>query len=284
MYKQLFSILLLGTVMLSGCQNQTSSKTTKEASTISTTSQQTKTSQKQTSQQSSATSQSVKTKQQTQVQSFTAAPTALKGSRIEQLNQQVKRQLGENILLPQVDGLADKTDNINVRAQGNSNNYSVYYSVGNQQRAFNDPILKNEIPYAALYKTTYQTAAQAKQQVLYRPAETGLPTVDLGYNLQGTVNSGAGQSAVHWIEGRWGLTVHAVSINGEDAKPLAKETVTTLEKNWLPIPNEYGAISLSVSAGYGQRPNIVTWQVDKVVYVLTTHDPKTAITLATHLK
>lgn len=91
--------------------------------------------------------------------------------------------------------------------------------------ALNAAALKNENPYAVLTKKTYDSNDQAGQQIDQHDIENGLPKVNLGSNIHGTIDSAAGSEYLTWNEGRWNLTVHADRVANEDATQLGKQTV-----------------------------------------------------------
>ncbi len=201
-------------------------------------------------------------------------------SRIETLNSALNRSLG-HVLLPQRDGLGEGSANLNARYTGNSANYTVYYSVGNSPKPLNDPSVQNEVPYATLYKKTYDSASAAQGGINYHPAseDQGLPSVDLGHNITGHINAGAGQRYLHWNEGRWSLAVHAAAVNGEDPAPTAKTIVNLLETHSLPVPNTIAAGEFEVSG-----TNKLTWQDGNTVYSIQGKSAETIIKMAESMK
>ncbi|GBG93748.1 lipoprotein [Ligilactobacillus salitolerans] len=200
--------------------------------------------------------------------------------RIVTLNSALNRTLG-HVLLPQKDGLGQGSDKLNARYTGNSANFTVYYSVGNSAKPLNDPSLQNETPYATLTKKTYGSAAQAQAAINYHPAsdQQGLPSVDLGHNIQGYVDSGAGQRYLYWNEGKWSLAVHAAAVNGEDPTATAKSIVELLEKYYLPAPNTLAAGEFEVS---GQKK--LTWQDGNTTYTLAGPSAETIIAMAASMR
>lgn len=196
-------------------------------------------------------------------------------SRLSRLNADLNRTLG-HVVLPQNDGLGQGSSQLNIRFTGDSNNYTVYYSVGNKARPLNDPAIRNEAPYATLSKKTYGSFAAAKAAIDYRSGDgdQGLPTVDLGHDITGTIDSGAGNRYLHWNEGQWSLVVHAAAVNGEDPQPLAKQVVELLENSYLPAPNSVAAGEFEVNGN-----NKLTWQDGKTVYSLEGKSVQTIIAM-----
>ncbi|MBN7273994.1 hypothetical protein GNF18_02245 [Ligilactobacillus pobuzihii] len=196
-------------------------------------------------------------------------------SRLSRLNADLNRTLG-HVVLPQNDGLGQGSSQLNIRFTGDSNNYTVYYSVGNKARPLNDPAIRNEAPYATLSKKTYGSFAAAKAAVDYRSGDgdQGLPTVDLGHDITGTIDSGAGNRYLHWNEGQWSLVVHAAAVNGEDPQPLAKQVVELLENSYLPAPNSVATGEFEVNGN-----NKLTWQDGETVYSLEGKSVQTIIAM-----
>ncbi|MCM0599836.1 hypothetical protein [Periweissella fabalis] len=215
----------------------------------------------------------------------TPSKPATTDNRIGQLNTKLVDVLGK-IALPQVDGLNKGSANLNVRYTGDTNNYQIFYSVGNQPRPFNAANLKNENPYAIFQKQTFSSVDQAAQQINYISPDNnqGLPSTDLGSGITGYSQMGAGNIHLVWNEGNWSLSVHAINIENQDPKPMAKEIVTLLNTYRLPIPDKHGQVQLDVNINPGARDQIIRWQAKNVVYTITAHDPSTAIKLAASIK
>lgn len=200
--------------------------------------------------------------------------------RLVTLNGDLNRTLG-HVLLPQKDGLGQGSSRLNIRFSGDSANYVINYSVGSKARPLNDLALQNETPYATLTKKTYSSFAQAQAAVNYHSSsdDQGLPKVDLGHDISGAIDAGAGNRYLHWNEGKWSLVVHAAAVNGEDPKPMAKQVVELLESYYLPAPNSVGAGEFEVSGD-----NKLTWQDGQTVYSLKGQSVQTIITMAASMK
>lgn len=212
-------------------------------------------------------------------------PAGSDAQRLAAFNQSIRAQLG-NVLLPTTPGLATTNGHLNVRYSGNANGYTIYYSVGYTAKRLNDPTLSSQTPYLILSKKTYASKAAAAQAIRhYDDSSTaGLPTVDLGHGLTGTIDAGAGQRYLTWKEGHWQLTVHAAAVNGEDPVPTARHIVELLEQFYLPAPDDRGTGTFEVSVGDGQRPQILTWMRGNVVYTMEAHSIDTLVQMAASLK
>lgn len=279
-------IVLLG-FTLAACGHSDSAN--KSTATNSSTSQSTTTTNSSTSQStapSSSTSADAASTSSTQNQSKKIAiKQASTTSRIGQLNHQLQAALGD-IALPQADGLDKGSSNLNVRYTGDTNNYQIFYSVGNRPSAFNATTLSKQNPYATLKKETFSSNAQAAAQINHIDAQSnkGLPTTDLGSGLTGYSDMGAGNIHLLWNEGNWSLSVHAINIENQDPTPMAKKVVQLLNTYSLPAPNKYGQIQFDVNINPGARNQIIKWQDQNIVYTIEAHDPTTAIKFAASIK
>ncbi|KRL05788.1 hypothetical protein [Liquorilactobacillus oeni] len=206
-------------------------------------------------------------------------------NRLAQFNQELKANL-KDTLIPQADGLATGSDKLNVRYQGNTANYTISYSVGAQAKEFNDSSISQEIPYAEFAKKTYSSADEAGQQINHQTASDsqGLPEIDLGHNIKGYLDSGAGQRYLSWNEGNWALRVHAAAVNNEDPQQLAKQTVELLETYRPPAPDPYGEVRFDTNTSYGSRNQVIVWQKGNTIYQLSGHSAETAIKMAASIK
>lgn len=220
-----------------------------------------------------------------QIKTSAVNPAGSDAQRLAAFNQSIRAQLG-NVLLPTTPGLATTNGHLNVRYSGNANSYTIYYSVGYTAKRLNDPTLSSQTPYLILSKKTYASKAAAAQAIRhYDDSSTaGLPTVDLGHGLTGTIDAGAGQRYLTWKEGHWQLTVHAAAVNGEDPVPTARHIVELLEQFYLPAPDDRGTGTFEVSVGDGQRPQVLTWMRGNVVYTMEAHSIDTLVQMAASLK
>ncbi|MFR0610598.1 hypothetical protein ACLUWI_09070 [Limosilactobacillus mucosae] len=212
-------------------------------------------------------------------------PAGSDAQRLTAFNHAIRAQLG-SVLLPTTPGLSTTNGHLNVRYSGNASNYTIYYSVGYTAKHLNDPTLSSQTPYLILNKKTYASKTAAAQAIRHYDdsSTTGLPTVDLGHGLTGTIDAGAGQRYLTWQEGHWQLTVHAAAVNGEDPLPTAQHIVNLLEQYYLPAPDDRGTGTFEVSVGDGQRPQVLTWMRDNVVYTMEAHSTDTLVQMAASLK
>ncbi|WP_125607512.1 hypothetical protein [Lapidilactobacillus bayanensis] len=288
----LLALMLLGTA----CHNQaqTTSNTSTESSKVSHTkkkSHQNKQSNQQASSEKTSDSQSTATKDSTEESSQSSASTSKKsaksssqvaGDRLTLITDALKTSLpGEKF--PQA-GINTKQSALSSRYTGNTRNYTVFYYTTGNAVDFNDSSLANRQAAATLQKQTYASTAAAQSAINYHAPVTGLPTVDLGTGIYATKEGAAGSSYLNWTEGRWSLVVRSSNVNNEVGEPLAKQVVTILHTQMLPIPDLHGAINLYVSSAASSRMNTVTWSKGTAVYTISAADPIIVIQMATSLQ
>ena len=131
---------------------------------------------------------------------------------------------------------------------------------------------------ARLTVQQYASQQESNDQLSHQTfGEQGGGKVDLGYNLTGYQDAGAGSIYLGWNEGRWALATHARTENSEKGIELAKEAVAFLEKNRLPIPNPNGFAHLDAEQG----DNRILWQDKMIVYTIDqVVDPLNALKIA----
>ncbi|UQS84760.1 hypothetical protein MOO46_05815 [Apilactobacillus apisilvae] len=149
---------------------------------------------------------------------------------------------------------------------GNNSNYNVKYSSDG----------------ATFNKKTYNNSSEASQNVDYQSSDStkGLPSVDLGYNVKGHEDRGAGQAYVSTNFGNWSLVSHGNTQNGGDsALSNAKAATQFIQSNALPIPQGKGSIKLE-----NDSQSSVTWQEGNVVYTVKAPNVNSALKMATSIK
>lgn len=127
----------------------------------------------------------------------------------------------------------------------------------------------------------FENQRQAASYVATQPGYTtqnqqGLPKVNLGYGITGTLNSGAGQQMLQWNEGNWTFTVRASAIQGQDPTATARQVVAELEKIYLPAPQGHGVGTFDIASG----SYALTWQRNNKVYQVTGTSPSDVISKA----
>ncbi|TPR14291.1 hypothetical protein [Apilactobacillus timberlakei] len=152
------------------------------------------------------------------------------------------------------------------KISGDKANYNVRYSTDG----------------ATFNKKTYGNSSAASQQVDYQSSDStnGLPSVDLGYNIKGHEDRGAGQAYVSTNFGNWSLVSHANIQNGDDtAVKNAKSAVKFIQNNSLPIPQSKGNIQIE-----SDTESSVTWQEGNSVYKVKAPNATAALKMATSIK
>ena len=173
-------------------------------------------------------------------------------------------------MLPSANGLYSAPGYLNMRYTGDANNFSVDYIVSYNPYGLNDGAISGHVPYATFVKKTYDSESAAANDVPYQSADSssGLPTVDLGHNISGVMDSGAGQRYLQWNEGRWSFVVHASAVVG------------VLERYYLPAPSTKGGGQLEATAS----ENVLTWNKGNVLYTLKGKNIDTLVKMAASVK
>ncbi|MEG0288677.1 MAG: hypothetical protein RR725_03425 [Carnobacterium sp.] len=118
---------------------------------------------------------------------------------------------------------------------------------------------------ARLTVQQYPSQKEADEQIAHQTfSEQGGQEVDLGYDIKGYQDAGAGSVYTGWNEGQWALASHARTENSEQGAALAKEAVEFLENNLLPIPDPHGFAHLDAEQG----DNRILWQDRMTVYTI----------------
>ncbi|CCI81019.1 hypothetical protein [Lactobacillus hominis] len=261
--------LIIATAMFTvACQNNSSSNT-------STSSQSSKSSQVQKSKTSVKTN-----KKQEQSHSQSQAPQV---SRLTQMNRQLKKVFPKT-LLPQNDGLGQGSDKLNVRYSISNGENDIYYSVGNNALSFNNPAVKKELPFAVLSEMTNLNDSQADDLINFQADEQGLPQVKVDTDVTATQQSGAGQTYLNWVQGKWSFTVHANALAEQNPLPTAKQVVQLAKKYKLPETQTHGSMRIQVGYSYGSLENVITWKENGHVYQLRAHSLDTAFKMVSSMK
>ncbi len=167
---------------------------------------------------------------------------------------------------------------VNVASSGDENQLSVLYYDISTPMILNKQELNYETPIAGFQQSIYPSETEAKIAVELRVDMSGQP-VDLGYNITGYQQGAAGSSYVAWKEGNWNLLVRANNLEQQDPVAMAKQVVEYLEVAMLPAPQHIGQITIDMG-GSGYETNLVTWQVNNVVYTINHQDAMAALQMA----
>ncbi|WP_304652393.1 hypothetical protein [uncultured Ligilactobacillus sp.] len=285
------TVALLCTVVLAGCSNNNEKSTAKEQTTS-------KVAKKSSSQAQSSTSQADKSAQSSSEEkaaaseSSTTDPNQAEANKLSnnELIQQgaisMRQNLGDTALVATLSGKEDSQKKVSVSYSGDLNNYTANYYLEKDAKPVNDESLKDKSPYATLTKKTYGSTDEAASQIDYQndTSQGNLPKISLGYGLQATVNSGAGQRYLHWNEGNWSFTMHGSPVANEDPVVAARKAVTLLERYRLPAPTQRGNGRLETSNKAGFLTQSLTWNKDNVVYEFKADDLETLVLVAASLQ
>lgn len=266
------ALVLATALFTAACSNNASSGT-------SSSSQSTKTSQVKKSTTKSSTS-ATSSKRQNENHSQSQAPQT---SRLAQLNRQLKKVFPE-MSLPQEDGLGAGSDKLNIRYSTSNNENDIYYSVGKRALAFNDPAIKQELPFAVLSEKSNLTNSQAEEIINFQADEKGLPQVKVADDVTASQQSGAGQTYLSWSKGKWSFTVHASNVTGQNPLPTAKQVAALAKKYKLPDTQTHGSMRIQVGYSYGSLENVISWKQNNHVYQIKAHSLDTAFKMVSSMK
>lgn len=266
---EIATVALLSALLAAGCQNNASSKSSDNSA---------KSSQVQKS--STSTKSNGQTQQSQSKKSKSQAP---KGSRLAELNHNLRATLPK-MLLPENDGLGTGSDKLNIRYTKNGNVNTVYYSVGNSALSFNNAAIQKELPFAVLSQTFNLSQSQIVQNINYQEPATGLPTVGLDSTTQATKQSGAGQTYLQFNQGKWSFVIHASTVAGQDPLPTAKKVLTLSKKYKLIDPQVNSSITVNVGDNYGSLNTVITFEKNNQLYQLKAHSVETAFAMLANLK
>ncbi|PJO44786.1 hypothetical protein [Lysinibacillus xylanilyticus] len=195
----------------------------------------------------------------------------------------IKSQLNTNlpITLPKGLPISDGTF-LTATTKVEANQVEVLFYESKEVLPINDLKLKNSqtaTVIARLVVKQYQNTKEANEQIAFvNFSQNGGQEVDLGYNIKGYQDVGAGSLWTGWNEGRWALATHTRTDNSEAGLKLAKQAVQFLETHMLPIPKQNGFARLDVY----KSGNIIVWQNEKLVYTLDSiKEPLKALEITT---
>lgn len=181
----------------------------------------------------------------------------------------MKDQLKTNLPIILPNGLPIRKGTfLTATTKAEANQVEVLFFESKEYLPINDRKLKNSQTatiIARLVVKQYSSAKVANEQISFvNYSQNGGQKVDLGYNIKGYQDAGAGSLWTGWNEGRWALATHTRTDNPDAGVKLAKQAVQFLETHMLPIPKQNGFARLDVY----QSGNIIGWQDEKLVYTL----------------
>jgi hypothetical protein len=161
--------------------------------------------------------------------------------------------------------------------------YQVMFFTSTKPIPINNEKLKNNsseaTPLARLTVHKYNSLKDADEQIAYEDfSKIGGQKIDLGHNITGYQDAGAGSLWINWNEGRWSLTSHTQTSRPEDGEQLSRDAVEYLETHTLPIPKPHGYVHVDATG----KDNRILWQNGTTVYTLDQfNDPMSALIIAT---
>lgn len=266
---------MVALLLMAGCQNSASSNSQSSSESSSS-----RSSQVEKSSQSKILKKAASKKSSTSTGS--QAPSS-RQTRFAKLNSQLSKQVA-NLPLPSVSGLDSGEDHVNVRYAEKGNTVTVYYSVGNSAKKFNDPSLKKQLPYLVYSQENNLSDSQMDEAINYQAPATGLPTVKLDNGVTATEQAGAGQRYLTWNNDNWSLTVHASAVNNQKPKPTANKLIKYISEYGLPKVDGKASIMVDVGQSYGSLNNQMYFKKDGKLYHLQAHSLKTMIKMAASIR
>ncbi|MBG9452896.1 hypothetical protein ABE61_02035 [Lysinibacillus sphaericus] len=195
----------------------------------------------------------------------------------------IKNQLKTNLSITLPKGLPITEGTfLTATTKAEANQVEILFFESKKHLPINDPKLKNSQSATAIARLVvkqYQNAKEANEQIAFvNFSQNGGQEVDLGYNIKGYQDAGAGSLWTGWNEGRWAITARTRTDNPEAGMKLAKQAVQFLETHMLPIPKQNGFARLDVY----ESGNSIVWQDEKLVYTLDSiKEPLKALEIAT---
>lgn len=177
------------------------------------------------------------------------------------------------------------TDGKHLTALTNSkeNQFEMTFYESDEKLPVNDAAIENNSQKIAhLQIQQYNNQQQADEEISFEEYDesSGEPT-DLGHQITGYQDAGAGSVFTSWNEGRWDIAVRATTENSEEGVALAKDVVDFLEVHALPAPKQYGTMHLDTE----NTGTIIQWEKGKTVYKIDdVHSIMDAVKIAAQFK
>lgn len=180
----------------------------------------------------------------------------------------------------------DKGQHLTAVTKSEANRYQVIFYQSDQPIPINNEKLVNDKNAADVVARVqvekYGTQKEADEAISFEDfSEQGGEETELGYDITGYQDAGAGSMWTSWNEGRWALAAHAHTNESDEGIELAKEAIAFLEENVLPIPNQYGFAHLDVN----QQDNRILWEKETTVYTIDqVKDPMDGLEIAVNFE
>lgn len=139
---------------------------------------------------------------------------------------------------------------LNITTTKTNNKKQVSYYVSKQPAKINDAKIAQLKPRFTYSETNYGSTKAAMAQMIWLAPAEGLPKIELGHKITGSMEGAAGSSYLTWLEGKWSITIQTSNqINGQSDKAvaLAKKMVDFFEDAALPAPSDQGTIKINLN-------------------------------------
>lgn len=264
---------ILVALSLSACSNSNSQSSSSSSSKASSSQVQKKQTKQSASSSSKANSSS----------SSKPSSQAPKESRVNSLSAELRKEFPD-MLLPTKDGLGQGSDKLNVRYTKKGNTNTIYYSVGNSAKNFNDASLKNEKPYAVLTEVQSVSSSKAEDMINFIPAQKGLSTKKLDSKTKATVQGAAGTSYLQWNDDGYSVVVRKNNKIKSSQVKFAKKVLALINKYGLPEKSGNASVQVTMGDSLGSLHTVITWKHGKDLYQIKAHDTQTALIMLASLK
>ncbi|MDR7071700.1 hypothetical protein [Fictibacillus barbaricus] len=173
-------------------------------------------------------------------------------------------------------------EHLTATTKSDPSSFQVMFFTSTKPIPINNEKLKKKnseaVPLVRLTVHKYNSEKEADEQIAYQDfSKIGGQKIDLGHNIIGYQDAGAGSLWISWNEGRWSLTSHTQTSRSEDGEQLSRDAVEYLETHTLPIPKPHGYVHVDATG----MDNRILWQNGTTVYTLDQfNDPMSALIIA----
>lgn len=188
-----------------------------------------------------------------------------KEKQVPPLTEQLKKRLTDwNLAFPL--WTDEESRHIGAAVTEEVNQVNIQFYKTEELMMLNDPALASSQKAVLLTIQRFHSTEAANEQIGFQNfEEAGGGQIDLGHNIIGYQDAGAGSLFTSWNEGRWAIAVRTTTDAPKEGEQLARQTVSFLEEHTLPIPHEHGSLHLDVY----EQGSLVKWQKEELVYGLT---------------
>lgn len=206
-------------------------------------------------------------------------------SNANELNDEILEKIAVDFDVKLPEGVPVSADKkVSATVESDANYYEIAYFETEESLTLNSKSLVDEGAVLRIIGRAYDTSEEANQQVGYEAIQDGMPEIDLGHDITGYQDAGAGSVFTTWHEGRWSFTMRAANdeLGRGEGEELAIEIVNKLENQKLPIPRRNGAGMLNSGKNNEVEANRLAWQDGDVLYEVYMNDALQLIDLVTN--